>query len=161
MKKAFLILLVAFCLFRPNTASADGRLCNQTSALISATWGEEWPSAQGYYSKAYAVGWYNISPGSCATPIVGDVCFWWAYLWDNCSTSIITFAFNGSGTWGGVAPGWPWEDTICTPFSAFDQNPPQSLNYGVTQTCTGGSVWQQWAGMDTPVNDNVTINFTQ
>jgi hypothetical protein len=100
MRKSMFLWIVPLCLFYPCVASADANLCNNTGRDIWATYGEQYTITDP--SNDFVIGWYHIPSGQCAKPIVGDVCFWWAYVWNNCSGNVLFYADDAAGDqWGG------------------------------------------------------------
>lgn len=141
-------------------AMADANLCNSASNPIWASYGEYYAN-ENYWTgetnpSAWIVGWYYVQPGQCATPIAGDVCFWWAYVWNNCPNAVLYYAEDAAGDWWGGANG---DSTlplsICTTQNAFDENAQMD---GVCSPDRSWLLWSEW--FYSQPADDVTVTFT-
>jgi len=146
---------IIFCMFigtvavlRPSLASADLNICNTTCGDIWVAAGEEYFSN---HNRDFVTGWYFTKPGQCATPIIGDVCFWWANVFGNCSDDILAFGEDADGhRWGGSR-------AICTTQSAFFDQPPQ---YNPSNgPCAPGRSTLFWFEYNYSHASDVTINL--
>lgn len=114
MRKIIFIWIAVLVVFHSRVASADLNVCNNGCGNIWTAAGEQYLSNS---SKDYVTGWFFTPPGQCATIIIGDVCFWWANVWGNCSDNILAFSEDAIGDqWGGST-------AICTTQSAFFEQP--------------------------------------
>jgi len=156
MRKPIFTWILAVGLFSPSVASADANLCNNTGREIWATYGEQYAFNMGGPGKDWIIGWYDIQPGQCAKPVVGDVCFWWAWVWNNCAAAILYYADDAAGDqWGGW--GATLYPTICTTNNAFYENP--QYDWG-TPSCPSDRVWRFWGGWFYPQpSDDIMITF--
>jgi hypothetical protein len=158
MRHALLILasVLAIGCLNPRDALADGNVCNHSNREIWATFGEafSYTATDQGYKKDWIAGWYHLTPGQCAKAVVGDVCFWWANVWHNCSDGIFYFADDANGNWWGGGGEYP--PVICTTNSAFSEMPQfRWLN----PNCGGGRAWRTWAIFNYNHTSTVTINF--
>jgi len=157
MRKIILMAILAACLFQTRAALADAHLCNSTGKEIWATFGEQWFGDLGTKSgRDYIIGWYDIQTGQCATPIVGDVCNWWASVWEECSWAILLYADDAFGDqWGGWGSD-TWE-FICTTDNRFFEYPQYSE---VNGNCPADRTWRFWdLWLYGQPNDDVTVTF--
>lgn len=106
MRNIILISILAIGLFQTRAALADANLCNSGQHTIWADYGEQtfhedyWNGTS--YTTAWISGWFQTDPGHCSKPEIGDVCFWWAYFWNNCPDAVLFFADDAFGDqWGG------------------------------------------------------------
>jgi len=156
MRKFILMSIFAVGLFHASVALADANLCNNSPNPIWASYGEYSAS-----NTAWISGWFYTTPGQCSTPLVGDVCFWWAYVWGNCPFAVLFYANDAYGDqWGGWGEsvnnnGWP--QTICTTYNAFYEN--AQLQWQ-NSNCPANRVWLYWGGyvLGGPT-DTLNINF--
>ena len=148
MRKIIFICTVALAVFYPWVASSDMRICNTTCSNIWTAGGEQYLSNSG---RDFVSGWYFTTPGQCSTPIVGDVCFWWANVWGNCSDNVLVFGEDADGhQWGGP-------QAICTTQSAFfDQPPEYNPSHG---PCPVGRSSLGWFVYNYGHRSDVTINL--
>jgi Protein of unknown function (DUF1036) len=159
MRKKIFPWIVGLGLFYPCVALADANLCNHTGGDIWAAYGEQYTITD--TSKDWIIGWYHIQPGQCAKPVVGDVCFWWAFVWNNCSDSVLYYADDAAGDqWGGwganLANGTD-SRFICTTNDAFYENPQYNWE---NPSCSLDRIWRFWGAWYYPQpNNDVTINF--
>lgn len=159
MRKSMFLWIVALCLLYPCVASADANLCNNTGREIWATYGEQYTVENP--SNDWIVGWYDILSGQCAKPIVGDVCFWWASVWNNCSDNVLFYADDANGDqWGGWGTSLDNNTdarSICTTNNAFNENPQYDWDH---PSCSPDRVWRFWGAWYYPQpNDDITITF--
>jgi hypothetical protein len=150
MRKIIWMTILAAGLFSAPGAFADANLCNATRKPIWTGYGEYQVS-----SSNWIAGWYFVEPGQCATPLVGDVCFWWAWVWSNCASRILYFGENADGEWWGGSNG---DSTlglsICTTQNAFYESPQLSGKCPRDRSWLLWSTWQYSAPAD-----SVTITF--
>jgi hypothetical protein len=100
-KYLWLILAAGWSVLNGPNARADATFCNSWSQPIWSSYGE-WHLNEDYWNGttnpwALIAGWYYIQPGQCATVLIGDVCFWWAYLFNNCPDNVLYYAEDASG----------------------------------------------------------------
>jgi len=148
MHKLIWMTTLAAALFSAPAAFADANLCNASSKTIWAGYGE--------YDASWISGWYKIPIGQCATPLVGDVCFWWAWVWGNCPNAILYYGESDDGWWwGGSNPPSTFGLSICTTQNAFFEDPQLS------GSCPRDRRWLLWsAWFYSRPNDSVTVTFT-
>lgn len=128
MRTIGLISAAVLTLFYCAPASADGSVCNNTCMPIFSTFGEIYSDS----SKSWVGGWWHVQPGQCVSPIIGDVCNWWANVFGNCSSAVLMFAQDNAGHhWGGSLP-------ICTTNHVFDELP----QFG--PSCPAGQTPKGW-----------------
>jgi hypothetical protein len=165
MRNIILISILAIGLFQTRAALADANLCNSSQHTIWANYGEQtfhedyWNGTS--YTTAWISGWFQTQPGQCSTPEVGDVCFWWAYFWNNCPDAVFFYADDAFGDqwggWGASDANNTFGDTICTTNNAFFESPQEQWQ---NPNCPSDRIWRFWGGMwiNGPTDD-VNITF--
>lgn len=158
MRKVILLSILAVGLFHGRPAFADANLCNSTPHTIWGAYGEIYFSDGSPYNESgWVDGWFQTEPGQCTTPLVGDVCFWWAWVWGNCPLALVVFADDAfGGHWGGSGGN---AEPICTTDNAFFENAQIDI---IRDPCPPGRIlrdWYWWFDYGAPT-DSVTITFT-
>jgi len=146
MRKIIFMWIAVLIVFHSGVASADLNICNNSCGNIWSAAGEQYLSNPG---RDYVTGWYFTPPGQCETIIVGDVCFWWANVFGNCSDNILAFAEDADGhQWGGSV-------AICTTQSAFFEQPQYNPSNG---PCGSGRSTLFWFAYNYSHASDVRIN---
>jgi uncharacterized membrane protein len=144
MRTIGLISAAVLTLFYCAPASADGNVCNNTCSTIFTTFGE----ISSDPSQSWVEGWWHVQPGQCVSPIIGDVCGWWANLWGNCPDFVVMRAQDSAGhQWFG-SPSIP----ICTTNSHFDETPQLGA-------CPAGQTLKPWFLFNSSGDSDVTFNL--
>ncbi len=137
MRKIICIWIAVLMVFHSGVVSADYKICNHSCRNIWAAGGEQ------YFNdgRSWVSGWFFTPPGQCSTIIGGDVCYWVANIFGNCSDNLLAFAEDDNGhRWGGNL-------AICTTQAAFFDQPPQFPSNG---SCPAGFNTEGWFQYPTP-----------